>query len=46
MVSENDLDYCGFKALFEDFYEEVRKAIAAYNNAPRLENGELIQEYV
>ena len=45
MVSENDLDYAGFKALFEDFYEEVRKAIAAYNNAP-LENGEMIQEYV
>ena len=45
MVSETDPDYGGFKALFEDFYEEVRKAIEAYNNA-RLENGEMTQEYV
>ena len=45
MVSENDLDYAGFKALFEDFYEEVRKAVESFNNA-RLENAELTKEYV
>ena len=27
MLSHEDPDYGGFKRLFEDFYEEVRKAI-------------------
>ena len=44
MLSQDDPNYGGFKALFEDFHEEIRKAIVLYDT--QHDNTAMIEEYV